>query len=552
MKRNLVHFALIVGIVALLGGPAAAWAQTAPPLGQADAFGALGDSGVTGAAGLGVLVSGDVGSSPTATIVNFPPSSTVPPWIVHYTNDGVVQQAQSDALAAYNNLAGQGPVTQTLAAQLSGVTLTSGIYTFESAASLATNGTLTLNGGGVFVFQVPEALTANVGSQIVGTADECSVFWQIGTSATLNGNEFWGTVIADASITLGTGADLIGRALAGVGPTGAVTMAGSGGNTIGGCSSTSGECPQITLSPDPLPDGTVGVAYSQQIDASGGTGPYVFTVASGTLPAGLTLSSDGLLSGIPSTAGSEIVTIRAVDDDDGCFEETTFTIVIDAAPPGPEECLEIVLSPATLPAGMVDEAYSQQITASGGTGPYTFEVISGTLPAGLTLTAGGLLSGTPTGVGSSVFTIEATDAEDCPGIVSFTLLIRAADVSQCPPITLSPATLPGGNVGFAYSQQITASGGTGPYTFAVTSGTLPAGMTLSPGGLLSGTPTATVSATVTIEAIDANGCPGERVFDIDIALGREVPTLPQAFVVLLALGLSAAGASRLRRKSCLA
>lgn len=552
MKRTLVRSAVIAATVVLLGVPTTAWAQTAPPLGEADPFGALGNSGVTGAAGSGVLVSGDVGSSPTATIVNFPPSSTLPPWIVHFTNDGVVQQAHSDAITAYDNLAGQLPVTQTLAAQLDGVTLTSGIYKFESAADLASNGTLTLNGGGVFVFQVPEALTANVGSQIEGTADACSVFWQIGTSATLNGDEFWGTVIADASITLGSGADLVGRALAGTGPTGAVTMAGSGGNTIGGCSSTSGECPEITLSPDPLPEGTVGVAYSQQITASGGSGSYVFTVASGTLPAGLTLSEDGLLSGIPSTATSSIVTIRAVDDDDGCLGETIFTIVINAAPPGPGNCPAIVLSPATLPAGMVGEAYSEQITASGGDDPYTFAVTSGTLPAGLTLTAGGLLSGTPTAVGSSVVTITATDEDDCLGLVSLTLLIRAADLANCPPISLSPATLSEGSIGVAYSQQITASGGTGPYTFAVTSGTLPAGLTLSPGGLLSGTPTAAGSPTVTIEAIDANGCPGQRVFDIDDTLFRGVPTLPEVFLILLAIGLGAAGATRLRRQLRLA
>ena len=81
------------------------------------------------------------------------------------------------------------------------------------------------------------ALTANVGSNVIGTADPCNVFWRVGTSATLNGISFRGNTIADASITVGSGSNVTGRALAGTGPTGAVTMAGAGGNTIGGCAS---------------------------------------------------------------------------------------------------------------------------------------------------------------------------------------------------------------------------------------------------------------------------------------------------------------------------
>src|SRR6185295_17413368 len=187
--------------------------------------------------GAGTVVNGDVGSSPTASITNFPPSSVTPPFTLHLTNDSIVQQAHTDAIAAYGFLAAQGPGT-VLPAQLNGAVLTSGIYSFAGgAADLAALGTLTLNGPGVFVFQVDSALTANVGSNVVGTADPCSVFWRVGTSATLNGISFRGNVIADASITVGSGSNVTGRVIAGTGPTGAVTMAGAGGNTIGGCAS---------------------------------------------------------------------------------------------------------------------------------------------------------------------------------------------------------------------------------------------------------------------------------------------------------------------------
>lgn len=227
----------IGGFAALLCGPAAA--QTAPPLGLAQQFGALGNSGVTGSTGAGTVVNGDVGSSPTASITNFPPSSVAPPFVLHLTNDLTVQQAHTDAIAAYGFLAAQGPGT-VLPAQLDGALLTSGIYSFAGgAADLAAGGTLTLNGPGIFVFQVDSALTANVLSNVIGTADPCSVFWRVGTSATLNGISFRGNVIADASITVGSGSNVTGRLLAGTGPTGAVTMAGAGGNTIGGCATAS-------------------------------------------------------------------------------------------------------------------------------------------------------------------------------------------------------------------------------------------------------------------------------------------------------------------------
>ncbi len=237
MKRT--HFRVLgafVGFAVLVCSPRLVLAQVAPPLGGLQPFAVLGNSGVTGSTGAGTLVSGDVGSSPTAAISNFPPSSAAPPFIVHLTNDSAVQQARLDAISAYNFLAAQGPGT-VIPAQLDGAVLTSGIYSFAGgAADLAALGTLTLDGPGIFVFQVDSALTANVGSNVVGTANPCDVYWRVGTSATLNGISFRGNVIADANVTVGAGSNVIGRTIAGTGATGAVTMAGSGGNTIGGCS----------------------------------------------------------------------------------------------------------------------------------------------------------------------------------------------------------------------------------------------------------------------------------------------------------------------------
>jgi hypothetical protein len=244
MLRKCMRVSSALLAVLCLSSPV--WAQVAPPLGTAAAFGALGNSAVTGATGTGVVVSGEVGSSPTSTITNFPPSSTAAPFTIHFSNDFVVQQARIDAIAAYNALLIQGAGT-VLADNLAGAILTTGIYSFTTGApDLPVGATLTLNGGGIFVFNVASTVVANVTSVVAGTADPCNIYWRVGTSATLNGVNFRGTVIADASITLGSSSNLEGRALAGTGATGAVTMAGAGGNTIGGCSTAGAGVPTLS------------------------------------------------------------------------------------------------------------------------------------------------------------------------------------------------------------------------------------------------------------------------------------------------------------------
>ncbi len=309
----------------------------------------------------------------------------------------------------------------------------------------------------------------------------------------------------------------------------------TGNNAASATATLTATCPVITLGPAAAPAGIDGTAYSQQLTASGGITAYTFTVSAGALPAGLSLSSSGLLSGTPTTPGSTAVTIRAADGH-GCPGTITYTIVIAAA-----TCPVVSVAPVGLPSGMQGVAYSRTITASGGTGAYTFVVLSGTLPAGLTLSSGGVLSGSPTTLGSSTATIQATDGSGCPGVTAYTIVIASA---TCPVITVTPSTLPTGTVGAAYSQLSTASGGTGAYTFTVLSGALPLGLTLSSGGVLSGTPTTAGSILVTIEATDGSACPGTTAYTIVIAAG--VPTLPQAFVLLLALALLAIGHVRLR------
>jgi hypothetical protein len=199
MKIKGKHFSLLVGagFAALLLVSAPALAAVAPPLGVVQQFGVLGASAVTGQTGLGAVINGDVGSYPTPSISNFPPSSVLAPFVLHPTADAVVQQAQIDATAAFTNLLGQGPGTA-LVAELGGTTRGPGVYSFSLTANIATTSTLTLNGAGTYIFLVGSSITANVGSNVLlkNGATPCNVFWRVHDSATLNGNNFPGTVIA--------------------------------------------------------------------------------------------------------------------------------------------------------------------------------------------------------------------------------------------------------------------------------------------------------------------------------------------------------------------
>ncbi|WP_193569249.1 putative Ig domain-containing protein [Xanthomonas phaseoli] len=264
----------------------------------------------------------------------------------------------------------------------------------------------------------------------------------------------------------------------------------------------------VTISPASLPAATAGSAYSQTLTASGGTPGYSFVISAGTLPAGMTLNAAGVLSGTPTASGSFNFTVTATDSGVPTSGSRAYTLTVAGA--------NVTLPATTLPAGTAGQAYSSAITpATGGIAPYSYALTAGALPAGITLnSSSGTLSGTTTSVGSFNFSVTATDSTSgtpSQGTRGYTLNIAA------PTIALAPATVPTATRGTAYSQTLTASGGTAAYTYAITSGALPAGITLASNGTLSGTATLEGTFNFTVQATDANSFTGTQAYSLTVA-----------------------------------
>src|SRR5881296_1084529 len=261
--------------------------------------------------------------------------------------------------------------------------------------------------------------------------------------------------------------------------------------------------PPLQVTSSQLSGGTVGTTYSATLNASGGTSPYSWSVSSGTLPTGLSLSSSGTLSGTPTVAGAFPFTV-AVKDAASASASASLSINVVSIPP-------LQVTSSQLSGGTVGTTYSATLNASGGTSPYSWSVSSGTLPTGLSLSSSGTLSGTPTVAGAFPFTVAVKDTASASASAS--LSINVASVS---PLQITSSQLPGGTVSSAYSATLSASGGTSPYSWSVSSGTLPTGLSLSSSGALSGTPTVAGSFPFTVAVKDAASASASASLSINV------------------------------------
>ncbi len=274
----------------------------------------------------------------------------------------------------------------------------------------------------------------------------------------------------------------------------------------------------FSISTSSLAGGFSNVPYSQTVSAVGGTPPYSFGLLSDALPSGLTISSSGLISGVPSASGTFNFFIRATDSM-GAAAQASFSIAITGTGP------RILVS--SLPTGVLSQPYAGSLIVQGGTAPYIFSLLSGLLPAGLTLSNNGGLSGTPASSGVFPVTVRATDAAGLTAQLDLILNINSSNFG------FTSVMANDGFVNQSYSFSLTLSGGTGPFTYSLLSGNLPAGVTLGTNGALTGIATTAGSFNFVIRAVDALGATAQVPLTVKIqasSLSIQQNGLPAAAV----------------------
>jgi len=510
-----------------------AWAQTAPAMGAAQSFAVLGATTVTNTGPTSVL--GNLGVSPGTAITGFPPG--VVTGTIHAA-DAVAAQAQVDAAAAYGTLAGEVCNTNLTGQDLGGMTLTPGVYCFDSSAQLT--GTLILDASvdptGVFVFLIGSTLTTASNSSVIASGGSpCNVFFQVGSSATLGtGTQFSGNILALTSITLNTNASVRGGSFA---LNGAVTLdtnsatacqgtlqvckvAGSGVTVGTNFSFSIGGTP-VTVPAGPAPLGSCSaVLVVPSVPAS-----ITETIPSGAaLAAVSTLPGTGLLISSDLAAGTATVAVNPGGQ--------TIATFVNTIPPPPItgflQICKIAGSGVTLGTNLTFNVAGTPVTvAAGPPSPGSCSValalpagqvpITETLPIGTSMTAvstlpnAGLLTASNLAAGTATVTVVA----GAQTIVTFT-------------DSVTPTT------GFL---QICKVAGTGVFagtnfTFSV-AGTpiiVPAG--LAPGGSCSGplplpagpvTVAETLPLGVQLTAVSAS--PGGSLVSSDLAAGQATVTI---------------------------
>ena len=298
-----------------------------------------------------------------------------------------------------------------------------------------------------------------------------------------NQNVTWSS--SNPTVATVSSAGLVTAASAG---TATITVRTADGGFTDTCDITVAAPPAITTAT--LPSGTEGTAYNQTLTATGNI-PITWDVSVGSLPAGLTLNATGVISGTPTSPDTFTFTVRATNV--AGTNTRALNIVINPAGTPP------TITTATLPSGTVNSAYNQTLVATGDM-PITWDISAGSLPTGLTLSPAGAITGTPTAAGTSNFTARATNAE---GNDTRALSIVIDAVAGTPP-TITTTTLPNGTVGTAFSQTLAATGDA-PITWDISAGSLPAGLTLSAAGVISGAPTTAGTFNFTVRATNADG-----------------------------------------------
>ena len=277
-------------------------------------------------------------------------------------------------------------------------------------------------------------------------------------------------------------------------------------------------CETITVLPNTLPGGLVGAAYSQTLTASGGMAPYTYAVIDGGLPVGLSLDvSTGVISGTPISATTLSLTVL-VTDSRACtatapYTLTVVTVGLALTVTDPAVCDPLTnIYSTTATVTLVNVPVGTLTVTDNGILAATISVTAGQTSAMVNLTG---ISGSSPGSHTVVAALDTLTA-------STTYAVPTA-CTACTEIALAPVSLIGGQLGQVYSQTITASGGTAPYSYSVSNGSLPVGLTLNATtGVISGTPASATITAFTVVVTDAKSCTGSAPYSLTV--GTNCPT----------------------------
>ncbi|MCL1850350.1 MAG: putative Ig domain-containing protein [Bacteroidetes bacterium] len=248
------------------------------------------------------------------------------------------------------------------------------------------------------------------------------------------------------------------------------------------------DAPVITT--ETLPNGEIDIPYSHTLTATGAT-PITWVLQGGSLPTGLSLSTAGVISGTPTTAGAFFISVRATNSIGSDIKNFILTVIdVNTTPP--------TITTTTLPNGETGVPYNQTLTATGDT-PIIWSLQSGSLPTGLSLSPEGIISGTPTATGTFTFTVKATN-----NFGNDTKILTIIIENSAVPPAITTTMLPHGTVEIAYSETLTAIGDN-PIIWSLQEGNLPTGLELSTNGIISGIPTNEGTFTFTVKATNNAG-----------------------------------------------
>jgi large repetitive protein len=264
----------------------------------------------------------------------------------------------------------------------------------------------------------------------------------------------------------------------------------------------------LSLTTSSLPNASIGISYSQTLQASGGGSPYTWSITEGSLPGGFSLSArTGSISGMPMNPGTYNFKVQIVDSN-GATASGSLSIIINAA------SVPLTAGTSYLATGEEGVIYTQTLKAYGGSGVYTWEISGGSFPQGLALDGKtGVVSGNLTKSGKFIFATKVTDSKGAIATESLTLTVNNR-------VNITTAALEFGEVDTIYARRLEAADGVGSYTWSIAGGIFPDGLSLNANtGEITGAPKFPGTFEFTVKVTDSIGGTGTKVISLEVKPG---------------------------------